>query len=412
MGKILEVAVIGCGSRGEAYTREIQKSPDSFKIVSACDFSQIKLDNFISWYGIKKEDTFLSEKEFFAKKRGDVLIVSTQDKDHVRHAIKGIELGYDILCEKPISDNEKECRKLLKIQQKYNKKVIVCHVLRYAPAFLKMKELLDNKVVGDIVMLSNLEPVYYFHQAHSYVRGNWRDSKETSPMILAKCCHDLDILQWFAKSKCESISSFGDLRFFKPENKPEGASSRCLDCKHMKTCPYSAYLGYMVDKFWGRHILLEGLPDTDENALAKLKEGRYGECVFSGKNNVVDNQVVNIHFENGINANLTMVAFTQIQGRIVKAYCTYGEIELNEGLGKLIVRPFGKEQTEYEISSLCDATKGHGGGDAGLVSTLYNAITGKDAPQTSLENSIESHLMGFAAEKSRTKDGKLIRIKH
>ncbi len=412
MDKVLTVAVIGYGGRGGIYSREMNKHKEHFKLVAACDLVQLKLDNFAKEYGVSKENLFLDEKDFFKEKRADLLVVATQDQDHVRHAIKGLELGYDILCEKPISNDEKECRELLNAQQKYGKKIVICHVLRYAPAFVKVKELLEQKVVGDTVLIEDLEQVYYFHQAHSFVRGNWRSSDETSPMILAKCCHDLDLLQWYANSECESLSSIGDLRFFKKENQPEGASNRCLDCKYMETCPYSAYVGYVKDKFWGRFAVLNGMPDTDENVLNALKENQYGECVFTSKNNVVDNEVVNMHFKNGVNATLTMTAFTAKGGRILKFHCTYGEIELNEEVGKIFVKPYGKEVTEYLISTLCDATTGHGGGDYALVDTLYNAIVGKAESQTSLKNSIESHVMAFAAEKSRLSGGDRVVIKH
>ena len=238
--RVLTVAVIGYGPRGQTYTRIMKERPEQFRVVAGCDIRGNRLKNLQADFELPDGAVFADEDEFFAEKRADLLIVATQDRDHVRHALKGLELGCHILCEKPLTNDPKECKALLAAQKKAGRKVLVCHVLRYAPAYVKLKELLDAGTIGRIVTIEHTENVYFAHQAHSYVRGNWRRSEETSPMILAKCCHDMDLLQWFAGSPCETVSSLGDLRLFSAKNKPKGAAARCLQCPLEGECPFDA----------------------------------------------------------------------------------------------------------------------------------------------------------------------------
>ena len=246
MSKIYTVAIIGVGARGaDAYGWQIHDDKDKFKIVALCDLKKDRLERFGKKFEVPAEACYTDENEFFKEKRADLLLVATQDKDHYDHCLKGFALGYDIMTEKPLTDSKQECIDLLAAQQKSGAKALVCHVLRYAPAFVKANEFLESGVIGKLVAINALERVGYWHQAHSYVRGNWRNTDSSAPMILAKCCHDLDLLQYYAKSKCTSISSVGDLVYFKKENAPEGAAERCLDCPHVRTCPYSAETIYI-----------------------------------------------------------------------------------------------------------------------------------------------------------------------
>lgn len=415
MSRNIRVSCIGMGQRGFAYFSEMKNlGNDKYSFIAICETNKERIALAKKDFNIKEENIFMDEDEFFKEKRGDLCVVATQDQDHVRHAIKALKLGYDVLCEKPISNKESELRELLEAQKKYKGKVFICHVLRYAPAFRKVKELLDEGIIGNIVSIDSIENVQYQHYCHSYVRGNWRNSDSSSPMILAKCCHDLDLLTWYANSECLSVSSYGDLRFFTHKNKPHGASNRCKDCKYRGKCDFDAYRSYIDWNFWGRWFITNERPLTEDAVIKALDNGPYGRCVFACDNNVVDNQIVNMTFKNGITANLKMFAFTYNGGRVMKFYGTHGEIELNETLGKILVMPFNRQEQIIDINSLISAVDGHGGGDSGLILSLYNALisTPNDKNMTSLAASVESHLMGFAAEDSRIKHGALIEIKH
>ena len=422
MKKVYTVSIIGCGSRGcGTYGDMMQKCPDMYKVVSLCDINVAKADRYAENYGIDKQNVFYDEQAFFAQKRSDVLVIGTQDRDHVRMCIRALELGYDVLLEKPISPVEEELHALLKANEKYQRKVIVCHVLRYAPAFVKVKELLDEGTIGKLVMIQAAENVAFWHQAHSFVRGNWRNDSQTSPMIMQKCCHDLDLLQYYVGARCESVYSVGNLSFFKAENKPEGAADRCAECKYKDSCAYSAEKLY-VERWkkagepknsWPYNVVDFSRPITEETLRKGYESGDYGRCVFACDNNVVDNQNVSMRFENGVQANLTMTAFTYRTGRRMIFYGTHGEIELNDIDDMLRISPFGGEQKVLPISKMIAESRnnsfGHGGGDYGMLDSLYQALEGNATAATSLEGSVESHLIALAAEKSR-KQGAPIKI--
>jgi predicted dehydrogenase len=296
-------------------------------------------------------------------------------------------------------------------------------VLRYAPFFTYLKKELDSGKYGRISTINLTEHVGYWHQAHSFVRGNWRNSEGSSPMIVAKCCHDLDILIWLMGDKVKTVSSQGSLRLFKPENRPEGAADRCLDCKHKETCAYSAYKYYVMRRFdtekklrWPLDVLVNG-EITREKLMDALRDGPYGRCAFACDNDVVDHQVTNLLFENGSTAHLTMTAFSYVSRRDIYVHCEYGEISGSMADNKLHCLVFGDEQNEkvIDVNELSAETSGygHGGGDYFLIKDIIAASNGEEtAGLTSIENSVESHVVGFAAETSRTGEGELQRIKY
>ncbi len=416
------VAIIGCGSRGVyAYGNEMIKMPDKWDIVALCDCNKNKLTLARERFSVQDENCFLNEEVFFEKRRADVLVIATQDKDHVRMGIRALELGYSVLLEKPISPLKEELKKLLEAKHKYGGTVMVCHVLRYAPAFVRCKKILDSGELGRLIRIETIEQVAYWHQAHSYVRGNWRKEEETSPMIMAKCCHDLDLLQYYAGARGKRVYSTGNLSFFDAENKPDGAADRCAECKYISDCPYSAEHCY-VERWknagcpkdrWPYNVVQPNVPHTEEKLRRAYQSGPYGRCVFACDNDVVDNQSVSIVFENGVCADLTMTAFTSEAGRRTTFHCTHGELRLVEDEDVLEIMPFGKEKRVLKMADIVAESMndsfGHGGGDYGIVQGLYQVLTAGEEADTSLEKSVESHLLALAAEESR-KTGKTVTL--
>lgn len=239
--KILKVAIIGLGGRGGyAYGPYTAQHSEKFKIVSVCDIDPVRLAKWGDYMGVEPSNRFDSEEEFFKEKRADVLFVTTMDRLHVRMANRALDLGYNLLLEKPISDDEEELRSLLEHAKKANRIVMVCHVLRYTVWIRKCKEILDSGILGDLVSIDHTENVVYWHEAHSYVRGNWHKRSECTPMIMAKCCHDLDLLQYLG-----SLIRFIDT--FKGNNDKEKTESFLEE-----------YIGYTSREFdLIRSILLE-----------------------------------------------------------------------------------------------------------------------------------------------------------
>lgn len=417
--KIFSVAILGCGNRGvNTYGEYMFAEKDKFEITALCDIKKELLDKGRKKFCVPEENCFTDENEFFLKKRADAIVIATQDKDHVRHCLKAMALGYDILLEKPITDDKADCERILEAHKKYKNKILVCHVLRYAPAFVKVADLLNSGKIGRLVAIQALEQVSYWHQAHSYVRGNWRIAEETTPMILAKCCHDLDLLQYYAKSKCSSVSSVGDLTFFNAQNAPENTSERCVDCRLIDSCPYSAKRIYIDEwkaqgkpQYWPFSVLASEYDAVTEDELNKaIKYGEYGRCVFRCDNDVVDHQITQMTFDNGVKATLTMTAFTRNGGRIMTFFGTLGEIILNEEAGTIEIKLFGEQTQVINIMEMKEAGHAHGGGDKLLVTSFYNTLCGNENSSTTLEASIESHLMGICAEQSRRSGGELIKV--
>lgn len=413
--KKFTVAILGCGNRGGDTYGNLLTESGKFTVAALCDRDKARLAYYGARFG---GEMFSDEEEFFAKKRADVLVVATMDRDHVRQGIRGLELGYDLLLEKPISDSKEECEALLAAQKRSGGKVLVCHVLRYAPAFVLVEKLLRAGKIGQLVEIQALEQVAYWHMAHSFVRGNWRRRDETAPMILAKCCHDLDLLQFYAGSRAKTVSSVGDLAYFKPENAPLGAQKRCLTCPLVETCPYSAKRIYIdtwkeggcKPSIWPHIQITSAYPLTEKALYEALETGPYGRCVYACDNDVVDHQLVEIAFENGVKATLTMMGFTAGCGRIMRFHGTLGEIVLDELGDTVRLLPFGGKEEVYSISALGAVDSGHGGGDAGLCNMLYEVLSGGGTEGTSLAASIESHLMAFAAEDSRKMGGACISV--
>ena len=347
------------------------------------------------------------------------MIVSTLDRQHVSAALKALDKGYHILLEKPISPDLEQCRALQKKAHETGRAVVVCHVLRYTRFYAALEDLLRRGEVGRIETIDAIEHVAYWHQAHSFVRGNWRNSNETSPMILQKSCHDMDILRWLAGEPCLQVQSFGSLDYFKAENAPAGATARCLDgCQCRDKCPYDAEKIYVTSPRTGIRGRGASWPcgvlasePNEEKIWNALRTGPYGRCVFHCDNTVVDHQTVNLEFANNIHATFTMSAFTQDCHRTIKATGTMGEIEGDMEQNVLHLRPFGKPEQTIDLQEENGQFSGHGGGDFGLMSSFCKLIAGGGtAGLTGVDASVESHVMALAAEASRLDGGRTITL--
>lgn len=420
MKKHFTVAVIGAGGRGFVYSEEFNKR-EEFSVVSACDINAEQLIKMKDNFNISDDMLFTDEEEFFKEKRADVLVIATCDSYHVRQCVRAMKMGYDVLLEKPVSDSKEEIEELLKVQAETGRKIVVCHVLRYSVAVNKLNELLDSGVIGKLIAIDHIERVVFWHHAQAYVRIQKMYSDTQHPTILAKCCHDLDLIQHFANSRCKTVSSVGGLTHFRPENAPEGATARCMDCPHVETCCFSAKKIY-IDSWkkdgcpefkwpWSKVCLVS--PTTEESLYEGLKTKVYGECVYKcgieENPHVVDNQMVQMQFENGVIATLKML-FTAENGRRINFFGTEGEIIFDEITNTIEVKPYFKEKEVYDINLLDESGWGHGGGDAGIVNSMYEILTDTAKEYTSLIESVESHLIGICAEESRLNGGKTVLV--
>ena len=414
-------AIAGFGDRGSTYASMEKQFPDKMKVVTVADLDPAKVEKARNLYHIPEENCFSSAEEMLEQDRlADVMVVSTMDRQHVGHAIPALRKGYHILLEKPISPELSKCRELLEVASQCPGKIIVCHVLRYTVFYNTLKDLIQRGRIGDVVAICANENVGYWHQAHSFVRGNWRNSTQTSPMILQKSCHDMDILTWLLGKRCKAVSSFGSTQLFKPERAPEGAALRCLDgCKVKDTCPFDAekiYItspktGLATGDSWISSVL--SVEHTLESTYKALREGPYGRCVYHCDNDVVDHQQTNLLMEDGSTISFTMCAFTENCYRTFKAMGTKGELEADMKSNLIHVRVFGQEEEIIDVGKLSSDLKGHGGGDSGIVEDFLNMLLTDSQPNqrtTTLEHSMESHFIALAAEESRLAGGKVIHL--
>ncbi|MGW5362227.1 Gfo/Idh/MocA family protein [Actinopolymorpha pittospori] len=406
-GRPVTIAVVGAGNRGSAYARWAAEHPERVRIVAVAEPREYQRKVLAEVHGIPAEQTFTSWRDLLAAgKLADAAIIATQDHDHVEPAVALADQGYHLMVEKPMAPDEEGCRALVDAVRRAGVMFAVCHVLRYTPYTQLVKQVIDSGRLGDIMSVQHLEPVGYWHVAHSYVRGNWRREDESSSMLLAKSCHDIDWLRYVVGAPIERVSSFGRLSHFRPENQPAGAAERCLDCAVESTCAYSAkklYLGQIRrgDTGWPLHTVTDDL--TEDGVTKALATGPYGRCVYRCDNDVVDHQVVSLEFAGGVTGTFTMTAFAEKGHRRTQIFGTQGSLDCD---GEH-VRVFDFLTDRTEVLSVAatgsDAGSGHGGGDAGLVDSFVAAVAAGDPGliRSGGLESLETHLAVFAAERAR-----------
>jgi len=446
--------LIGAGARGRhAYGKWGLRNKDKINFIAVAEPIDQRRIGFSKEWAIPKEKQYLTWEDllnFEVGKIADACLICTQDKMHTAPALKALELGYDVLLEKPMATTEGDCRKLVEASEKANRQLRICHVARYTTMFSKIKQALKEGLVGRIINIEHSENVAYWHFPHGYVRGKWRKAEDSTPVVLAKTCHDLDLLYWLTESKPKYITSLGELTYYQFENAPKGAPERCTDgCPVAEDCPWYAprlyisaepiiritkrsrkrwlrfignlllhhrtllkYLSYIIKplksllnwKRWPATVITEDL--SYEGKMEALKEGPWGRCVFRCDNNVPDHQIVSIQFENGATATMTMQGHSFLDGRWIRISGSKGTLlgRFTYGGEKLVYydHRYVNEKILWETDVTFEA---HSDGDAGLMESFVNSLlNSKDERKgslTSARESLKSHLMGFAAEKSR-----------
>ncbi|MGV8026625.1 MAG: Gfo/Idh/MocA family protein [Anaerolineaceae bacterium] len=446
------VLLIGAGNRGsEIYSAWSLHHPDQLQITAIAEPVETRQTAIASKHAIPAERQFTSWEEALNQGQlADAAIICTQDQQHAAPALKALENGYDVLLEKPMANRLTDCVALVQAAEQHGKLLQIAHVLRYTDFFQRIYQAVNSGSLGQIITVSHRENVSAWHMAHSYVRGNWRRADESSPMILAKSCHDLDILYWILGNRAKTISSVGNLKHFKSENAPAGAPQRCLDsCPAATTCPFYAPALYMdlepvyyglskaqnkvirlagkmmrrspgivraaakiipplrqITAYagWPRSVITDN-PNDPASVYEALKSGPYGRCVYHCDNDVVDHQIVLMELENGVSVSFTMHGHSFEEGRTIRI----------DGSKATLLGKFGWDRSFIEIREHRGAKcqhfelpnnieqEGHGGGDATLIAHFVKALDGvQDATLTDARSSLESHLMAFAAEQART----------
>lgn len=409
--KTKKAILIGAGDRGaRAYAPYALEYPNELEIVAVAEPNEERRNRMKDSHDISPDNCFSTWGEMLAAKPiADIAIICTLDRDHYEPTLKALELGYHVLLEKPMSPDPKECIMMERIARKYNRQLTICHVLRYTEFWTKIRKVIAGGTIGEVASLQLNENVEIMHMSHSFVRGNWSNKEESSPMILQKSCHDMDIISYVMDKKCERVSSYGSLMYFREENAPKGAPNRCLNgCPAELTCPFHAGRYYLGEgKGWARKFTED---DSRQGIINALNETSYGKCVFKSDNNVVDHQVVNMEFEGGATATFSMSGFTREQTRMVQIMGTKGEIRGNMAENCISIYDF---LTKHEtVIKFDNPVGGHGGGDNGIVRSFLRDIDSKEVngSVSSSSVSVRSHLMAFAAEESRLTKGNSIEL--
>jgi predicted dehydrogenase len=407
----VSIVVVGAGNRGTGYARWALRHPDRARVVGVAEPRAVRRAHFAAEHGIPAADTVASWEDLAARPRfADAVLICTQDRMHEDPAEAFAAAGYHLLLEKPMAPDEAGCRRIVAAVERAGVMLAVGHVLRYTPYTRMVKEIVDSGQLGDIMSVQHLEPVGFWHQAHSYVRGNWRRADLATTMLMAKSCHDLDWLAYILGRAPHRVSSFGSLTHFTAASRPPGATDRCLTCPVEPGCAYSAsrlYGGLLErgEHGWPLAVLLDDFtPAALEEALS---EGPYGRCVYACDNDVVDHQVVALEYPGAVTATFTMTAFSQGADRSTRLFGTKGELS---GDGRDIrVYDFltrGEREVSLRPAGAMNAADGHAGGDGGLMDAFTAAVASGD-PDLILSGpreSLASHLAVFAAERAR-RDG-------
>ena len=405
--------IVGAGSRGTAYAEFAEDNPDVAKLVGVAEPRKIPRERLGQLHRLEADCLFKDWRDAAAQdKMADAVVIATLDAMHCEPAIAFAEKGYHILLEKPMAPSLSECERIVEVVKANDLILAVGHVLLYSSYTKKLKELLNAGVIGNIVSMQHLEPVGFWHQAHSFVRGNWGNESNSAPMLLAKSCHDLDWIGHLVGRPCAAISSFGNLSHFRKEQKPieAGEAKRCTECAHERACCYSAkkiYLESLAAGNTGWPVDVVTFDTTLEGVMDALENGPYGRCVYECDNDVVDSQVVNMEFVGGVTVSFVMTAFAAAGPRRTSIFGTHGEIR-GDG-SEIVINDFLAGQTKRLTPEGAEGFElgARSSGDNGLMTTFFAAVASGDKSLllSGPDETLRSHQMVFAAEQSRLSRG-------
>lgn len=410
---MLKIAIIGAGQRGMHYAQILQKNQLA-EVVAVVEPNSERRVFASKILHVSKKYLFRSANELFNEGRiADGLIITSMDKEHFQHATSATNIGYNILLEKPISTDPVECVDIFNASKIKGTHVMICHVLRYSSYFNALKRIINTPEIGKIVTIQYSNNIGNFHMAHSFVRGNWRNSEQSSGIVIQNACHDFDVLVWLLGCESISVSSFGNLQFFRKENAPANCAQRCKECNISDDCRFNAYKCYLPSAGKWPSLALS-INQSQEGLTKAVDEGQYGRCVFFCDNNVCDHQIVNIEFVNGVTVAYNMSGFTNQLSRSFRIMCEHGEI-LGSSLQNYIkVNTFASSCSDevnsritYPALELEDQTEANYCMLHDFISLIDNRV---NDTKTTIEKSLESHFISFAAEKSRI-TGQVINMK-
>ena len=419
--KQVKVIIVGNGDRANCYCKYAISHPEDLQVVAIVDPDKRKQKEGAEKYGVKKELCFDSVEDCMRYheqhgKFADGVVNATMDELHYQTAMPFLRAGYNMLLEKPIVNNTEQLLEIQRTAEENGCLLMICHVLRYTPFYSSIKKVVSSGEIGEIMHMETSESVGVAHSSNSYIRGKWNSSAKCgSSMLLAKCCHDLDLLCWLnSDTQPVRVASFGGRNFIVPEKAPKGAGERCLvDCPHVDTCIYSAKSIYVnTDNFpWYSWDCIDKHYDdiSREEKTQSLKTfNPHGECAYKTGADIVDNQVLILQFANGSTASHSMLQGAVRPCRLIRIMGTRGEIQGMIEDDKFTVRTYDFEKAsyvskEYDVHELIAKDDHHAGGDDGIIRDFVNMVRGGEVSIscTKIQDSIYGHLCVYKADESR-----------
>ena len=409
MPRPIQMALLGAGNRGTfAYGAYAKLNPHMVRFVAVAEPDKVRRERFAKEHQIPPERCFASWEELVARPQlAEALLNATMDQMHVSSTLGALAAGYHVLLEKPMAATAEDCVRLVQAGERTGRILQVCHVLRYTRFWSTLHDIIFSGRLGRVLTVNHRENVAYWHMAHSFVRGNWRNAASSAPMILAKCCHDMDILYWNLGSPVRRLSSFGRLSHFRADQAPEGAAARCTDgCPAQERCPFYAPRLYLREDLTGWPVNVISSDLSMEGRLKALREGPYGRCVYHCDNDVVDHQVINLECEDEVTITFTMQGHSHDNVRTMRYDGTRATLRAGEGTDEIVI--YDHVTGDEERIRPGAVVGGHGGGDTGVMNAFVSTMRNPgQSPLTSARASLESHLMAFAAERARI-EGKVV----
>jgi predicted dehydrogenase len=399
-GTPLRIAVIGAGVRGTGLARKISSSEFSAVVVAVAEPDNEKRKSFVKEFNLPETKIFTGWEDLSSQLDCcDAAIISTLDNQHTGPAIACLQRGWHLLIEKPLADSFKDCLLIDKTQEAADKVVAVCHTLRFMDGFRKVKQILEAGTIGRLIHIEHFEAIGNLRFVHNYVRGRWAQEKNNTFLLLHKCCHDIDYINWLVKEPCKRVSSFGSLKYFTPLNAPEGSTYRCIDnCRAKETCPYSAVTIYVKGALedWPAKDICK--VHTSEAHIDAIKNGPYGLCAWHANNDVVDHQIVMMEFEGGATATCTLSGYSATNGRRIRLQGSHGELLFDEAMGRISIKKFSEKESEIiEISS----PDSYHPEDKEIINNWISSIVLSTSVAVDTKEALRTHAVVFASEISR-----------
>ena len=390
----VKLAIIGTGLRGAyTYAPLIAKYKDKCEIVAFVENKKGRRDLFLEKYPVDKDMVFDNLNDFIAHdKLADAVIISHYDLLHYDTAQVLLVKGYDVLVETPVANSLDGLVHLKEYSLKNKDRLfMVAYNNRYSSFYTKLKEIVDDKKLGDLINISYNVDIGYQNFVHNYVRGNWRITSDTATIMLTNSCQDIDMMINLSKGKCQKVCCFSDLRIFNWENFNTKMSENCFRCSEEESCPFSAKKIYLQeDKFINNSVHIN---PTKDNLEAILKQGPYGKCVFYCDNDVCDNLTSIFKFDNNVTANFNINAFTKESDKKIRLFFKEGEVEASFKQKEIKIKSF--LNTDEKIIKIDQENT-----DEKLFLDFIDRVKNKNYKSciSDVGSVIESHVATFAAE--------------